>query len=189
MMTKWKVLFLSLATVNFIGLILLIYLVMSPATTIQQQSPLATSSDGVELKIQTNKEDLNQIISQYIRNTQGTSHYKVFLKDEIYLQGMIKAFNSNLDLTLTFEPEIQKNGDLLLRQKGIFLGRLQLPASFVLNYIQNNYSLPEWITIHPDKKVIYLALQNVELGNFLHIKMKTFDLKNDQIEFSLAPID
>ena len=115
---------------------------------------------------------------------------RVLLTDQVELYGAIPIFNEELNVKLTFEPKSLENGDLELQQKNMSIGNLSLPPSLVLKFIQNSYSLPEWIMIQPSKEKIYVSLNNFKLKSNFKVLVDEFNLKDDDIRFSLQlPMD
>jgi uncharacterized protein YpmS len=145
----------------------------------------------VALQIKTNKQDLNRVINHYLDKELSSTHdYRVLLTDQVELYGAIPVFNEELNVKLTFEPRSLENGDLELQQKNMSIGKLNLPPSLVLTFIQNNFSLPEWIMIQPGKEKIYVSLNNFKLKSNFTVVVDEFNLKDDDIRFSLQlPLD
>ncbi|MFZ4454114.1 YpmS family protein [Salibacterium aidingense] len=187
----WKWLFISLLTIN-LGVILWLFLVLNvpPADPI---SPSAneTEEKDVAFTIESDKENLNQLIEQYISQLPQSQKvsYSVDLNNTVELSGSVQAFNQQIPATVQLEPEVQENGDLLLQQESIRLGRLQLPNSQVLQYIKRNYEMPEWIEVNPGRENIYVAVTDISNGN-IQVRAEQFDLENDEISFSVhAPYE
>lgn len=147
--------------------------------------------NDVFFQIKTNKQDLNRVINHYLEEEFSAAiDYEVLLTDEVELYGTLPVFSSNVDLKLTFEPHALENGDLELQQKNISIGRLNLPVPLVLKFVQNSYSLPDWVMIQPNKEKVYVSLQNMKLKSNSKVRVDEFDLKNDRITFSLQlPMD
>jgi len=182
---KWKLAFLILLAVNlviFIGLTILIFLPSSKGNHISN-----TKTNTVGLDVTTNKEDLTKIINYYIEKEglDGPVHYEINLSNEVELYGYLPVFGQDLDLKLTFEPEALENGNLLLRQKAISIGKLPLPVSYVMKFIQQQYKLPGWVEINPDDETVYMYLTEMEIANGLSVRMQEFNLVEDKIKFSL----
>ena len=136
--------------------------------------------------LKTNKQDLNTWINYYLtKEYTGSFEYKVLLTDEVVLYGEIPIFNEKVEMKLTFEPVVLENGDLELQQKTISIGKLTLPVTLVLKFIQSSYSVPDWVTIQPNEKKVYMKLQNMKLKSELKVSVQEFDLKNNDIEFLL----
>jgi len=182
---KWKLAFLILLAVNlviFIGLTILIFLPSSKGNHISN-----AKTNTVGLDVTTNKEDLTKIINYYIEKEglDGPVHYEINLSNEVELYGYLPVFGQDLDLKLTFEPEALENGNLLLRQKAISIGKLPLPVSYVMKFIQQQYKLPGWVEINPDDETVYMYLTEMEIANGLSVRMQEFNLVEDKIKFSL----
>ncbi|MDQ0155103.1 YpmS family protein [Robertmurraya andreesenii] len=184
---KWKLLFFLLLGINILVIFLMVILINLPIE--DEAVPKSNEKAGrdVQFKIQTNKQDLNQIINHYIEEEGFKSpiDYKVMLQDEVELLGTMKVFTQDIEMKLTFEPEALPNGDLILRQKSISVGQLPLPVSFVLKFIRDQYDFPKWVTIQPNDELIYVSLQEMKLKSDIKVRVNKFDLKNDDIQFTL----
>ena len=189
---KWKGLFFGLLAINLIAAFILIYWATRPIKDEESLKKLATNDEKVEIPFTSNKEDLNRIINYYIEEESSDSpiKYEVLLKESLELYGTLSAFGRNVEIKVLFEPVTLGNGDLLLKHEAIQIGGMSLPATFVLNYINEKYDTPEWVMIRPKEKTIYLALSQMDLKSGITVKAKAFDLKNDDIELSLlVPVE
>lgn len=189
---KWKGLFLGLLAINLIAVCVLIYWTTRPIKDEESLNKLATNDEKVEIPFTSNKEDLNRIINYYIEEESSDSpiKYEVLLKESLELYGTLSAFGRNVEIKVLFEPVTLTNGDLLLKHEAIQIGGMSLPATFVLNYINEKYDTPEWVMIRPKEKNIYLALSQMDLKSGITVKAKSFDLKNDEIKLSLlVPVE
>ncbi|WP_110927783.1 YpmS family protein [Bacillus massiliglaciei] len=184
---RWKTLFFSLLALNLIVIATLVLLINLPVKDKEIPKSISKEED-IQFQVHTNREDLNRLINQYLdkEGLTGGVHYEVYLADEVELYGEIPFFNRQLEMKLTFEPFAQKNGDILLKQKSISVGQMELPVSYVMNFINKRYKMPEWVTIRPNDQSIYVSLQNMELKSDVRVKANNFDLKNDDISFLLT---
>lgn len=184
---KWKTLFITLAALNIIGIITVFLLISLPVKDEPISEKLVENED-IEFQVHANREDLNLLIAQYLEKEgfTGIINYEVLLTDEVELFGTVKMFGRDVELKLTFEPIAQKNGDLVLVQKTISLGQMGLPVSYVMNFINKQFKTPDWVTIQPNQKQIYVSLQNMKLKSDIKVKAKKFDLENDDISFILS---
>jgi uncharacterized protein YpmS len=108
----------------------------------------------------------------------------------VELMGSVPVFTSNLDFKLDFEPKALENGDILLKQKSISVGQLNLPVSYVLKVIRDSYNFPEWVKIQPTDELIYVSLQDMKLKSDIKVRANEFNLKEDNISFRLlVPVD
>lgn len=184
---KWKKLFFLLLSLIIIFILVILVLLKIPATEEKYISEDLNTNDYVPFKIQTDKQDLNQLINHYLKKEglTGAIDYKVILNDEVELYGQIPVFSQDIQLKLTFEPQVLDNGDIVLQQKSISVGQLQLPVSYVLKFIGDKYKLPKGVTIHPNEEKIYVSLQKMKLKSDVKVKVDQFNLKNDDIRFTL----
>ncbi len=191
---SWKHAFFALLLLNLIAVSAVVYFLFSPPE--QPEMPVYENSgreDGnmAELNIVTNKADLNVLIHEFVHELfkketkKQPFEYHVLLTDEVELYGTIPVFNSEVGLHLTFSPKALDNGDLILSQSSVKIGKIELPATYVMNFIKNNYRFPEWVEIFPNEQIIYVHLTDIELGNKLKVHANTFDLKRDEISFTL----
>jgi uncharacterized protein YpmS len=190
----WKRLFFLLLGINvaillFLSVFLAIML-KSPSEETKIPNHNAVQGD-VFFQIKTNKQDLNRVIKHYVEEEfSSVFDYEVLLTDEVELYGTLPVFSSDVDLKLTFEPHALENGDLELQQKNISIGKLNLPVPLVLKFVQSSYSLPDWVMIQPNEEKVYVSLQNMKLKSNSKVRVDEFNLKNDQITFSLQiPMD
>ncbi|KWW22382.1 MULTISPECIES: YpmS family protein [Bacillaceae] len=184
---KWKTLFFSLLAINILVILFVLILVNLPAKD-KELIPKVSHEEDIQFQIHTNREDLTRLINQYLdkEGLTGPMHYEVYLTDEVELYGTMPFFNREVEMKLTFEPIAQKNGDLVLKQKSIAVGRMNLPVSYVMNLINERYNMPEWVSIRPNDESIYVSLQDMELKSDIRVKAKDFNLKKDDISFLLT---
>ncbi len=192
MKNKWKIGFLILLGINLLIAIILFSLVLAPSTDKEiSKIKNPNTDDYVSFHVKSNKYDLNRLINHYMKEEAADSpiDYQVILGAEVELYGTLPFFSEELNLKLTFEPEAQKNGDLVLKQKTMSVGKLHLPISYVLNFISENYKLPKGVEIRPNDQLVYIHMQQLKLKSNLKIKADKFDLKKDDIAFTiLVPV-
>jgi uncharacterized protein YpmS len=186
-MNSWKKLFIGLLILNIIIVIGVFFLVFLPTKDDEIALKDINQDDYVQFHVQSNKSDLNQLINHYIEE-QGLNKkikYNVILTDQVELYGTMEVFTQEVELKLTFEPESLDNGDLILRQKTISIGHLQLPVPVVLKFIRDSYDFPAWVTIRPNEEEVYVNLHDLKLKSDTNVRVNTFDLKRDHIIFTL----
>lgn len=183
---KWKIGFFLLLGLILIVIIFLFAMIKAPITD-EKIDHEENNANFVSFHVASNKKDLNLLINEYLRKEvgEGPVDYQVVLDKEVELYGTIPFFSEELDMKLTFEPEALDNGDLVLKQKSIKIGKINLPVSYVLNFIRKNYKLPNGVTIQPNEERIYVAMGKIKLKSDTKIKVNEFDLVNDQISFTL----
>ncbi len=188
MKNVWKIAFFTvviLLIMLFAGIATLLFRPIEE--TSYEKNENVSTPDAIPLEVKAEKKDLNNLIEKYIEQNQlnGPIDYSVFLTDEIELYGTMAVFAASIDLKMTFDPKVLENGDLLLKQKSISLGSVNLPVPYVLKFIRDGYKMPEWVKIQPNDEAIYVALTEMNLKSGLQVKGKKFDLVNDEISFML----
>jgi uncharacterized protein YpmS len=186
---RWKAAFLTLLVIIIIFIIIIGSMVFNPGGKDSMPKTSSLNNDNyVEFHVNTNKDDLNKLINHYIdkEGLNGPINYNVYLRKDVELYGTIPVFSENIRLKMTFEPEVLNNGDLILKQKSISIGKLNLPVSYVLKFIRNSYKLPTWVIIQPDQKMVYVELQKMSIGSGdMKARIDKFNLKDDDISFTL----
>ncbi|WP_175991291.1 YpmS family protein [Bacillus sp. Marseille-Q1617] len=192
MKNKWKVAFFALLGALLAGFIIILLMVFAPAKDDELPENKANNNKEVGFDVRSNKDDLNLIIEHYIEEEglKGPVEYDVKLRDDVELHGSVPVFTSDIDFELKFEPKALENGDILLKQKSISVGTLNLPVSYVLKVIRDSYNFPEWVKIQPNDELIYVSLQDMKLKSDIKVRAKEFDLEEDNIMFRLlVPVD
>jgi uncharacterized protein YpmS len=187
MKNKWKIGFLLLLGINLLIAIVMLSLVMFPSVGPQTSKVESPRGEHVSFYVKSNKNDLNKLINHYIKEEAADSpiDYRVLLGEEVELYGTLQFFGDELNMKLTFEPKALGNGDLVLQQKSMTIGRLHLPISYVLNFIGKNYKIPKGVDIRPKDQLIYIHMQQLKQKSDIKIKADKFDLKKDDIAFTI----
>lgn len=187
MRNKWKIGFFSLLGIDLLILIVILFLFLTPASEHDPSDGIAPSSEYVPFYVQTNKQNVNRLINYYLTKNAASSpvDYQVTLGNAVELDGKIPIFGEELNMKLTFEPEATKNGDLILKQKTISIGRVNLPIQYVLDFIGKTYNFPSGVEIQPNQKQIYIAMQKLKINNGIKVKAEKFDLKQNDIAFTI----
>ncbi|WP_010283858.1 YpmS family protein [Bacillus timonensis] len=188
---KWKFLFLTLLAINLVCVLVFFGLLFVPNKEVAPKEKMV-SRDDVNLSVETNKDDLTRVINNFLKKEAKDNplNYKVLLTERVMLLGTITVFGKEIDMVMTFKPEVLENGDLLLKQEAFTVGQVSLPVTFVLRYINDYYNLPEWVQIDAKKHDIYVYLSEMEMKSDTKVSVDTFDLSKDELRFNLqVPID
>lgn len=188
MKNRWKKGFFLLLGIDVLIIMIIVFLATMPVDQ-NKTGPLTKKpiTDSVSFYIKSNKEDLNMLINHYLQKEAADSpvEYQVRLANEVELYGTLPFFSETLNMKLTFEPEALKNGDMILRQKSISIGSLHLPVAYVLKFISENYKLPTGVQIRPNDKLVYMNMDEFKLKSGAKVRVNKFDLKKDDIAFTL----
>ena len=180
----WKILFFTLS-----GIVLAVIVALFVLIGIPSEVPLpensATENEYPALEVTSSKDSLNEIIAQMIQKQKTTQSldFSMVLTDSVELYSVIPVFNREIQLKMTFQPETLENGDIILKQETMQLGLMRLPVSYVLNFISNQASFPEWMIIDPGNEQIYIALSEIEMPNNLKLEANRMNLAEDDISF------
>ena len=184
----WKKLFIGLLSLNllfFTGLVILIYWPI-------QESELSfeyhhDNDDHSEFIIRTTKKELNNLMNAYLTKlVQGTNHrYEVILDDDVHLFGELPIFFTHVPISMRFSPIVQNNGDLILKQQSLSIGRLNLPYKNILALVKDHLPLPEWIIISPVDEEIYVAITQINFKSDFQIHVDQFDLMAHDLSFRI----
>lgn len=183
---QWKKLFLILLSFNLLFFIVVGFLLFSPVpATEKPQSEEIDLDDRSEFVVRTTKSNLNDLINAYISKLlKNTEHvYSVTLDDDVHLEGELPAFSSTVPLSVHLDPVVE-DGNLILKQKSISLGSLQLPNKKIMSYIKKYLPMPEWVTVRPKEEEIYVSLRDLEIKSNFDVRVNTFDLESDELSFT-----
>jgi uncharacterized protein YpmS len=190
---KWKISFFILLAIIVAAILLVWILISTPVEeTAPEQGSNGANTDDVAFNVSTNKRDLNRVINHYLEEEANNSQvdYQVLLTDEVELYGTLPLFNQELELKLTFEPQALENGDLILNQRTISVGKLNLPVSTVLKFVSDSYDLPDAVNIQHKEERVYISMQRLKLKSDIKVRVNEFDLKKDNIKVTLlVPAD
>lgn len=187
--TKWKRIFFLLLTVNVVILLMVLGLIFWPVEKTEVASPDVTDNqEGSEFVVRTTKENLNELVNAYTNQLlHDTKHqYSISLEeDDVHLIGELPVFSSTVPLSVHLEPLVQDNGDVILKQKSISIGLLELPNKKIMEYLKKYLPMPEWVTVNPKEEEIYVAVTEMEIRSNFEVAVEQFDLKNNDIAIKI----
>ncbi|WLR48789.1 YpmS family protein [Halobacillus litoralis] len=185
---KWRTSFWLLALINVGVIIWLVALVFLPSSYTIVNVDQKKESPDAEFTIVSTKENMEQLANEYLSelSTQTVFDYSITLDRNVTLSGNIKAFDQVIPINVELHPEVQENGDLILRQEKISLGKLPLPNKKVLEFVKDNYNLPEWVIVNPNEENIYVAVTQMDTASNFNVKVDRFNLNSNQLAFKIA---
>ncbi|MEX1031291.1 MAG: YpmS family protein [Paenibacillaceae bacterium] len=150
-------------------------------------SKLENNKNTARFQVTTQKDELEKVINKYLHenvDSDGLS-YTVSLDNDLQFHGDVRILGIKVPISIAFEPILQANGDLVLKQQYFQVGALSLPASIVLEYLNRSYTFPEWIVLQPVQKKIYLSTTNMSSDSGVRIHVQKFDLNKDEFKFDV----
>lgn len=184
---KWKVLFFSLLVFNIICLAIVSYNLYPLFKPVAEQE-LAKSQIPSETKeeafyIYATKESITETVNSYLETREDS--VTISLDDSINLFIELPLFGMDVSLHAQFDPFVEPNGNLLLKQRAISFGMLQIPNEYALQYIANTIDLPDWVFVRPDEELIYIDLNHAQFGTNFQVSFEQFDLTQKDIILQL----
>src|SRR5699024_6169857 len=185
---KWKRRFYTLLAVNIVVVLIIISLIYWPVAD-TEVSPGSDSYDeeSSEFVVRTTKENLNELVYAYIDQfISDTKHqYSVSLDEDVHLMGELSVFSSTVPLSVHLEPLVQENGDVILKQKSIFIGLLELPNKKIMEYIKKYLPMPKWVSVDPQKEEIYVAVTEMDIRSNFQVSIEHIDLEANNLAFKI----
>lgn len=186
----WKRLFYLLLLFNAATILLVVFLIFFPVSNSDVTYPKQVAEltdDSSEFIVRTTKNNLNELVNAYLNKLlKNTEHrYYVKLDDDVQLLGELPVFSSTVPLFINFEPIVQKNGDIILKQKSISVGLLQLPNKKIMSYVGKYLPMPEWVTVNPNEEEIYVSVTEMDIKSNFKVSVEQFDLEANNISLKI----
>lgn len=185
---SWKQLFFGIVGVHVcFVLFFFIFLLWPVSDTEIPVKKYIEEEPGAEFTITSSKQNLNELVNEYVDHfmKDKDDKYTVIFDEHVQLLGSIEAFETDIPISITLEPSVQENGDLVLYASDMSLGLLGLPEKKILEYVKKELRTPEWVEIDPKNQLIYIGVTQMEVKSNFKVKVQSFDLKNDHITFRI----
>ncbi|WP_090870923.1 YpmS family protein [Oceanobacillus limi] len=186
---NWRQLFFILLTCNLLIFGVLITLIFWPVKEVKElaEPKEENSQKSSEFIIRTTKKNLNELVNAYLDEMlKNTNHqYSIVLEDDVHLLGELPAFSTTVPLSVHLEPIVQDNGDVVLKQRSISIGLLQLPNQKIMEYMKKYLPTPEWVVINPKDEEIYVAVTEMDIRSNFHVSVEHIDLGANNLAFKL----
>ncbi|MET3574902.1 YpmS family protein [Bhargavaea ullalensis] len=186
-MNKWKIAFFLLAALIVTGVIALAVWISRPVPSVDIPSAQAVGKEADHLTVTATKEDLQGIANTYIAQAIGSNRIPVDLviEDDVLLVSELTVFAVQLPVIMHFDPEVMEDGNLLLKQKSVEVGNLNIPPSTVLKLLGDTVDLPGWMIVRPKEEELFIDLSRLPVSGNVKVKAKKVDLANDDIELEI----
>ncbi|MFD1036975.1 YpmS family protein [Virgibacillus byunsanensis] len=186
--TKWKRLFYSLFIFNIVIFLTLFTLIFWPVPESEYPSIDTQQLEaGSEFTVRTTKKNLNELVNAYIdKLLKNTNHsYEISLEEDVHLIGELPVFSSTVPLSVHFEPLVQENGNVILKQRSISIGLLELPNRKIMEYMDKYLPMPEWVTVNPKEEEIYVAVTEMNIRSNFEVQVQYIDLVANNIAIKI----
>lgn len=188
-MNIWKVAFFILSGTIILIAALVIYWATSPMET-EIPTPKATESESTDsvLSVETTAEDFEKLAIKYIKQELSSSEIPIDIQvnDSVQLSSEIVAFGYNIPVSMKFNPVVNEQGNIHLVQREVNVGSLNIPPSMVLKLMNQAVQFPNWVTIRPDEKEIFVDLSKLTLTSGAKVKARDIDLANNRIQLEIV---
>ncbi|MFZ3579023.1 YpmS family protein [Virgibacillus sp. DJP39] len=186
--SKWKKLFYTLLTVNIVIVAVIISFIFWPVSdsTIPSQEKVDEQKSS-QFIVRTTKSNLNDLVNAYLDKLLDNTrhHYSIELEEDVHLLGELPVFSTTIPLSVHFEPIVQENGDVILEQKSISVGLLELPNQKIMEYIKKYLPMPKWVTVNPKEEEIYVAVTNMDIRSNFKVSIEHLDLEANNLAFKI----
>lgn len=186
---NWKKRFYVLIMINAIILfILAVYLYTPiPKKEFEIASEQYKSEESSKFVVRTTKQNLNNLVNAYLDQVLSNTQveFSVNLDEDVQLFGELPVFSSTVPLLAHFEPIVQDNGDLVLKQKSISVGQLKLPNKKIMKYIDDYLPTPEWVIIDPSQEEVYVKITEMDIKSNFKVAVEQFDVEANNIAFEI----
>lgn len=171
-------------TFNLIVLFVIMLLIFWPVPeTKMPQITKPMEHESSEFVVRTTKQNLNDLVNAYIdKFLEKTNHqYSVSLEEDVHLFGELPVFSSTVPLSIHLDPFVQDDGNIILKQKSISVGLLELPNKKIMEYMEKYLPMPEWVIVNPEDEEIYVAVTEMDIKSNFQVGIEQFDLETNQL--------
>lgn len=185
-MNGWKVAFFTLSALLLTGIIVFIFWISAPLD--ETKLPvMEQSKTGHTLTVKTTKKDFEGIANTYIREAIKDRPLPLLItvEDQINLTTELTIFSYKLPVIMKFDPIVEPDGNLRLKQSSVEVGNLEVQPESVLKLLKDSVSLPKWMIVRPDEQDVYIDLSRIPMKSDVQVKAKEFNLKQDEITLEI----
>lgn len=191
MVKRWKIAFFILLATFLATIVTLFALYKHYFPAVEESAfPLHTETnpDDPIFTVSATKQQLESLINEKLNdyNRDNDIQYTFSIgEDDLRLQGAIPFIGEHIPFEIIFTPQVLDNGNVMLNEQSMRLGLLQLPEGKVLEYVKRSAVLPEWVTIFPEERKIYIALKEIEIEDQFYLRAEHVNLARNSIDFSV----
>lgn len=182
-MNFWKVGFFLLSGLIAAAVVTFIIVIGSPAESVDLPKEKISNAPSHHLTVRSTKEDFEGIANSYIRKAMKGEQLPVTMevKDDIILTSELTVFAYTLPVIMHFDPIVREDGNLVLKQSSVEIGKLTIPPSTVLKILKDSVKLPPWMIVRPKEEELFIDLSGIPVSGDLQVRAKEFNLAKDEI--------
>ena len=183
-MKKWRFAFIVLLAFNALALVgIVLYMTTPPKDYTSYQALKNAPAAGNTVMVNTTKADFEGIANTYIQDAMKDQPIPLALSvnDDVSLSTELTVFSVTLPILMKFEPLVQEDGNLLLEQKSVEVGMLDIPPESALKLLRDSVELPEFMEVMPAEEEVLLKLTDIPLDDGISVRAASFNLQEDDI--------
>ncbi len=186
-MNKWKIAFFVLVVALILGAVWLVNMISTESESYELAERAAATSGG-ELRVQTTKSDFEALANKYIQEAVENQPIPLELTvdNQIALISELTVFTLTIPVQMYFDPIVQEDGNIQLKQDKVDIGQLSIPPEQVLKLLRDSIDLPTWMVVSPADESVFIDLGGLPIDGDFDIRAEKIDLENDEIILSVT---
>lgn len=186
-MNKWKIAFFVLVVALILGAVWLVNMISTESESYELAERAAATSGG-ELRVQTTKSDFEALANKYIQEAVENQPIPLELTvdNQIALVSELTVFTLTIPVQMYFDPIVQEDGNIQLKQDKVDIGQLSIPPEQVLKLLRDSIDLPTWMVFSPADESVFIDLGGLPIDGDFDIRAEKIDLENDEIILSVT---
>lgn len=139
------------------------------------------------LTVETTVDDFERLALNYFEKELKNSKLPVDItvNEQIEMVSDLVVFGLNVPIAMKFDPIVNEDGNIILKQTEVNVGRLNIPPSTVLNLLDDAVNFPSWIVVRPKAEEIFVDLSNITISGS-KVRAKEIDLENNRIQLEVT---
>ena len=182
-MNYWKMGFFVLCgLIVAAGVMLIMYIGSYSESEEIPNTTIGTRSNNL-LTVKATKKDFEGIANTYIRTAMKGEPLPVTMEvgDDIILSSELTVFSFTVPVIMHFDPIVREDGNLILKQSSVEIGRFNIPPTTVLQILKDSVKLPPWMIVRPSEEELFIDLSAIPVSGKLRVRAKEFNLEKDEI--------
>ena len=183
----WKWAFFVLLAAIIIGGAVVVHKAAAPAPAPVVSRPVQATDTS--LTVALNRKQVNALsanyLNQFLKGERVKYHFIVGVKYATLI-GDTKFMGVKIRFAINFIPQMTKEGNILLKAKGLSVGQLNIPLKFVMGYISKNYNIPKWVSIDAKNKTILLDLNRYSKHRSLKYSAEEINMEDGRFRFLIT---